>query len=67
MATPTPPPNCVKDTECTSLEGYKKGCCMKFDPGSVDKNLLSMALLPTTAGKFCASDGYKVALDLYAA
>jgi len=40
---------------------------MKFDPGSVDKNLLSMALLPTTAGKFCASDGYKVALDLYAA
>jgi len=24
MATLTPPPNCVKDTECTSLEGLKK-------------------------------------------
>ncbi len=39
---------------------------MKFDPGSVDKNFLSMAFLPTTAGKFCASDAYKTILDLYA-
>ena len=58
----TVPTTCVKDAECTVVTGYTKGCCAKYDPGSVNSTAEAFKLtnLPAAAGKICANDVWKV-------
>ena len=58
----TVPSTCVKDAECTVVTGYTKGCCAKYDPGSLNATMLDAFKLvgfPGAAGKFCANDNLK--------
>jgi len=61
------PKICAKDAECTAVSGYEKGCCMCYNPGSVNANVtevLTKAGFPATAGKSCANSVIKAALDV---
>ena len=61
-ATATVPATCVKDAECTAVAGYTKGCCAKYEPGSLNGTMLDafkLAGFPGAAGKFCANDNLK--------
>ena len=54
MSNATVPATCTKDADCTSIAGYTKGCCMKYDPGSNNASVLTALNFPSTAGKICA-------------
>ena len=36
MSSDSVPDTCTKDSDCTGVAGYSKGCCIKYDPGSAD-------------------------------
>jgi hypothetical protein len=58
----TVPATCAKDSDCTVVANYTKGCCMKYDPGAADATVLaSLTTLgyPAAAGKGCATDTLK--------
>lgn len=66
MSNATVPATCTKDADCTSIAGYTKGCCMKYDPGSNNASILTALNFPSTAGKICALDFIKVSMDMMA-
>jgi hypothetical protein len=60
---PTPPATCAKDADCTSITGYTKGCCMKYDLGPANSTILAAFYTNTSSGKMCADDKFKAGLD----
>ena len=63
----TVPATCAKDSDCTVVTNYTKGCCMKYDPGALNATVIDTITplgFPKVAGKACANDIIKAALDV---